>query len=161
MMTTGKMFAVPALVLILWAGGSLAGDFKAGAITVTDPWARATASRAKTGAAYLTLRNSGADPDRLIAVKSGVSRKTGLHQSLVESGIMKMQGVRAIDVPAKGQTMLKPGGFHVMFMGLKAPLKEGASFPLSLVFDKAGEITVTVRVMKAGAMGSMKMGHGK
>ena len=68
-----------------------------------------------------------------------------------------MRPVSTIDVKPKGQTMLKPGGLHVMLIGLKQPLKQGESFPLTLTFEKAGELDVSVVVEKAGAMGGMKM----
>ncbi len=114
---------------------------------------------AKSGGAFMTIRNKGGDGDRLVAAKTPVSQKTELHRSLMEDGVMKMRAVGAIDVPAGGMAMLKPGGYHVMFMGLQAPLKEGASFPLTLVFEKAGEIEIEVKIGKAGAMGGMKMKH--
>jgi len=134
---------------------------KSGGVTVEAPWARATATKARTGAAFMTLRNATAKADRLIAVKSAVARKTELHQSLIEGGIMKMRHVRVLDVPAGGMAVLKPGGHHVMFIGLKSPLREGTAFPLTLVFETAGEIQVTVKVMKAGAQGSNKGGANK
>jgi len=126
-------------------------------ITVEVPWARASAGMAKTGAAYATIKNVGRHADRLIGVRSSVAKKTGIHKTLVEDGVMKMRAADVIEVPAGGMVMLKPGGYHVMFMGLEHPLKEGASFPLTLVFEKAGEIDVNVRVMKVGTMEGMKM----
>ncbi len=144
---------------LLWSVETRAADHKIGDITVVQPWARATASLAKTGAAFLTIKNGGAQVDRLIGVRSAVAKKTELHQSLMENGLMKMRPAGAIEVPAGGMVMLKPGSYHVMFMGLKAPLKKGASFPLTLVFEKAGEIEVEAHVMKIGAMGGMKMKH--
>ena len=153
------VFAVLVAAFSFWSADTKADDYRVGEIAVVHPWARATASTAKTGAAFMIIRNGGADADRLVGVSSSVSRKAGLHKSLIEDGIMKMRPADVIDVPAGGMVMLKPGSYHVMFMGLKGPLKEGDSFPLSLVFEKAGEIEVMVTVMKAGAMGSMKMKH--
>ena len=133
-----------------WAAGMMAHDSKIGDIEIVQPWARVSAG--KTGAAYLTLVNGGAGEDRLVAVRSSVARKTGLHQSLMEDGIMKMQPVKAIALPPGGTVALKPGGYHVMFMGLKAPFREGDVVALTLVFEKAGEIEIMVPVRKAGAM---------
>jgi len=133
----------------------------AGNIEVTDAWARASAKMARAGAAFLTIKNTGG-ADRLIAAKSGVSKKTQLHTHIKDGEIMKMRHIEAISVPASGMAMLKPGGDHVMFMGLSSPFKEGSKFPLTLVFEKAGEVTTHVMVKGVAAMSSgAKMNHGK
>ena len=130
--------------------------WKAGDIEVHQPWARASAtSMAKSGGAYLMLKNAGSADDKLVSVESDVARKTEIHQSSMQDGTMIMRPVDSIDVPAGGGAELKPGGYHIMFMGLKAPFKEGDSFPLTLNFAKSGSVTVTVHIMKAGAMGAM------
>ncbi|MDP6814975.1 MAG: copper chaperone PCu(A)C [Alphaproteobacteria bacterium] len=149
------------LVAAVWLSpaAAMAGEFKLGDIAVVQPWARATPKLAKTGAAFMTIRNTGGEADRLLAVRGAISKKAGIHQSMMEAGIMKMRPAGAIEVPAGGMAMLKPGGYHVMFMGLHAPLQEGASFPLTLVFEKAGELRVDVMVMKIGARSGMKMKH--
>ncbi len=137
-----------------------AGSQGNGTIVVENPWARASAGSAKSGGAFMTIKNRGKEADRLIAAKSPVAKRASLHQTLIKDGVMKMRPAGAIDVPAGGMVMLKPGSYHVMFMGLREPLKKGATFPLALTFEKAGEIVVTVSVRKAGAMngmGGMKM----
>ncbi|NVK17562.1 MAG: copper chaperone PCu(A)C [Methylocystaceae bacterium] len=132
----------------------------AGDLVVEDVWARASAGMARAGAAFMTIKNSG-EADKLIAAKADVSKKVELHTHIHENGIMKMRQVDHI-MAAKGMTMLEPGSYHVMFMGLNAPLEEGKSFPLTLVFEKAGEINVTVDIKSPGAMGKMKkMNHGQ
>jgi len=132
----------------LWAAAAGATD-----ISVSDAWARASAGPARAGAAFMMIMNKGA-ADRLVAAKSDVGARTELHTHIKEGEIMRMRRIEAVDVPAGGVAMLKPGGHHVMFMKLKAPLKEGTTFPLTLTFEKAGDITVTVAVKKAGAMGA-------
>lgn len=123
-------------------------------IDVTAPWARASAGgMAKAGAAFLTIKNAGAADDRLVGAKADVSGKVELHTHIKEGDLMKMRQVHAIDVPAGKTVALQPGGLHVMFMGLKAPFKEGDHFPLTLVFEKAGDVTVDVAVEGAGAKG--------
>lgn len=129
---------------------------QADGIAVEAPFARASAGPVKNGAAYLTLRNDGGEDDRLVAARAPVADRVELHTHLHENGVMRMRQVEAIEVPAGGMAMLKPGGDHVMLMGLKAPLKEGESFPLTLIFEKAGEITVDVAISGVGAM----QGHG-
>jgi hypothetical protein len=153
------LFSVLAAACLLWSANAKADGHKSGGIEVAHPWARATASTTKTGAAFMIIRNGGAGMDRLVGVSASVSKKAGLHKSFLENGIMKMRPAGSIEVLAGGMVALKPGGYHVMFMGLGKPFKEGDSFPLTLVFKKAGKIGVTVTIMKAGAMGGMKMKH--
>ena len=132
---------------------------RAAEIEVVAPWARASAGMAGAGAAFMDIKNGGA-ADRLVAASAGVSKSVELHTHIKEGEVMKMRQVEAIDVPAGGMVHLKPGGLHVMFIGLKAPLKEGETFPLTLTFEQAGDMTVDVDVKAPGAMGSMH-GHGK
>ncbi|MDF1790572.1 MAG: copper chaperone PCu(A)C, partial [Thalassobaculaceae bacterium] len=112
------------------------------------------------GAAYLTIRNAGGSVDRLVAASTPVADRAELHTHLKDGDVMKMRAIEAVEVPADGMAMLAPGGDHLMLMGLKAPLKEGESFPITLVFEKAGEMTVTVAVGGVGAMeGQSGSGH--
>lgn len=119
-------------------------------IAVTDAFSRASAPTAKAGAAFLTIKIS-EGADRLISASSPVSEKVELHTHLMEDGIARMRPVAAIDVTADAPAVLKPGGLHIMLIGLKAPLKQGESFPLTLNFEKAGPVAVTVPVQAAGA----------
>lgn len=153
MKKTISLIAVLAAVIMVLTTEVFAGD-----ITVENPWARASAGKVKTGAAFLTIKNGGTTLDKLIAARSPVSKKTQIHQSLMEDGIMKMRHVKAIEVPPGGMIMLKPGGYHIMFMGLKEPLKKGGTLHLTLVFEKAGEVEVMAKIMKAGAKGAMDHG---
>jgi periplasmic copper chaperone A len=144
--------------LVLCAGiGHAALAQTAGSIEVTHAWARATAATAKTGAAYLTLVNKGASDDRLVAIAGTVAAKPELHVTSAENGVMKMRPLPAVEVKAGAQAELKPGGMHIMLIGLAAPLKEGQTFPLTLTFEKAGKVEVTFTVEKAGAMGGGAM----
>ncbi len=147
-----------AMLLTAFCGPVFADDMKMnpvakiGDIAVLEAWARATP--VKTGGAYLTLRNDGATADRLVDASTDVAEMAHLHQSIKENGVEKMRGVEGIDLPPHATVMLKPGGYHVMLMGLTKPLKAGESFPLKLTFQKAGTGTVTVSVKAAGASGS-------
>ncbi|MCW8970600.1 MAG: copper chaperone PCu(A)C [Rhodospirillales bacterium] len=133
---------------------TFASPASAGDIMVKDPWARASAGMARAGAAFMVLMNKSGAADQLVDAKADISAKVELHTHIMEEGVMKMRQVPAIDVPANGMAALQPGGDHVMFMGLNAPLKEGDTFPLTLVFKNAGEVTVDVTVKTAGAMGA-------
>ena len=147
------LLAALALVLAGIAAPAMAADFKAGPLVVSDPWIRASASRAmKTGAAFAVLSNEGDAMDRLIAAESPVADRVELHTHLMEGGVMKMRQVKAIEVHPGTPTVLQPGGLHIMFIGLHAPLQEGATVPLTLVFEKAGRLVISAPVMAAGAM---------
>jgi copper(I)-binding protein len=128
-------------------------------IKIEGAFARASAGPVRNGAAYLTITNTGGAADRLIGAEADVSTRVELHTHRKEGEVMRMRKVEAIDVPAGGTATLQPGGNHVMFMGLKEPLKEGESFPLTLMFETAGSIEVMVTVGPAGAM-RPESGHG-
>ncbi len=115
-------------------------------LTIEAPFARASIGQAKNGAAYLTIKNQGPTADRLIGVRADVSNRVELHTHDHKGGVVRMRAVEGINVPAGGQATLKPGGDHIMFMGLKAPLGKGTDVPITLVFEKAGTITVTIPV---------------
>ena len=129
----------------LGVGSAWAGD-----ITVVDPFARASSAVAQAGAAFMTIRNGGA-ADRLVKAETPASERTELHTVTRDGDVMRMRMLEWIDVPAGGEATLRPGGLHVMLLGLRQPLKEGATVPLTLVFEKAGAITVEVPVKGAGA----------
>ncbi|MEK9969702.1 MAG: DUF1775 domain-containing protein [Ferrovibrio sp.] len=131
--------------------GGMAMPAKAGDIAVEQPFARATP--AKVGGVFLTLKNSGTTADKLLKAASPVAEAVELHTHVKDGDAMRMRPVENIPVPAKGETALQPGGYHIMMIGLKQALKEGESFPLTLTFEKAGSVTVTVPVQKAGATG--------
>lgn len=119
-------------------------------IEVENAWTRATAPNAKTGAAYMVLKNNGSTDDKLIGAESDVAKKTQIHTAEMKDGMMNMHRVEFILVPGGGSAELKPGGYHVMMMGLKQPLKEGREVHITLKFENAGEIKVTAPVKKAG-----------
>ena len=125
-----------------------AHSFKLGAIEIGHPYARATAPGQPSGGGYLSLSNAGAN-DRLLSASAEVSKAVELHTMTMEGDVMRMRQVDAIELPAGKKVELKPGGLHIMFIGLKAPLKQGDKFPLKLKFEKAGEVTVEVSVEAA------------
>ncbi len=133
-----------------------AQEFKLGSIAIARPYARATVPGQPAGGGFLTLDNKGAD-DRLLSASAGVSGAVELHSMSMDGDVMRMRQVDAIELPAGKTVALKPGGLHIMFIGLKAPLKAGDSFPLKLKFEKAGEVTVQMTVEPPG-MDSMPKG---
>lgn len=134
-----------------------AKDIKIGDLTIDHPWARASAGKAKNGAAYLTIINKGYEADNLVKVVSPAARTASLHNNIMEGQIMKMVPVKAITARPGKPAMLKPGGLHIMLMGLKRPLKEGEMLPITLTFEKAGSVDVMFMVKKVGSMGGMDM----
>ena len=146
------MKKISVIFAALLAATAFAQDAKIGNITVDHPWARATPGAVKNSAAFMVFDNKGA-ADKLISVTGDVAREIQIHSMITEAGVMKMREIKALDIPANGKAELKPGGFHVMLIGLKDGLKEGEKFPLKLKFEKAGELTVVVTAEKPGAQG--------
>ncbi len=151
----------PAALAQMSHGMSDDGHKMAG-VKVSHAWARASAKMARTGAAYVTLENAGAMPDKLVSASAPVADKVELHTHIKDGAVMKMREVESIEVGPHAKVMLKPGGLHIMMIGLKEQLKKGSHFPLTLDFEKAGKVTVDVAIEGPGAMGmgGMKMeGH--
>jgi copper(I)-binding protein len=98
------------------------------------------------GAAYMTIRNTGSTPDKLIKAQSDVAKTVELHTVIDNNGVMEMRPVASIEVPANGETQLKPGGFHVMLIGLKHDLKAGDKVEITLQFETAGTLQVQADV---------------
>jgi copper(I)-binding protein len=129
---------------------ALTGMASAATVTVTDPFSRATAPTAKTGAAFMTLGLDQGD-DKLLSVSSPVAEKAELHTHVMTNGVAQMRPVDIIPLAAGAPVELKPGGLHVMLIGLKTPLKAGDMVPLTLHFEKAGDVAVSVPVKGPGA----------
>jgi hypothetical protein len=128
------------------------------AIAVQQPWARATPGGAKTGVVYMTIVNSGGADDQLVAASTPIAVEAQLHQTSMDNGVIKMRPIAALDLKAGATVKLAPGGYHLMLVNLKQPLKDGDSFPLTLTFAKSGKQDVQVTVAKIGAMQPDAMG---
>jgi len=115
-------------------------------IQIDDAWSRATLGQSRTGAAYMTLATGATSADRLLSASTAVAGKVELHNHIVVGNVAQMRPVDAIEVAPGSPTVLQPGGLHIMLVDLKAPLQAGTSFPLTLVFEKAGAVTVDVAV---------------
>ncbi|SDL80801.1 copper chaperone PCu(A)C [Aliiruegeria lutimaris] len=129
-------------------------------IEIKDAYARAAMPNAKAGAAFMQIVNTGSQSDRLVGATSGIAMKTELHTHISDgNGIMKMVHVEeGFPIPAGGMHMLKRGGDHVMFMGLKGPMNDGESVTVTLSFEKAGDVTVEIPIDLQRKEGEMKMG---
>lgn len=155
---TGTM-AGALLLLGLCAPPLAAHETDAGVLRIDHAWARATAGMAKVGAAYLTVINDGAEMDRLVGAATPVAAKAQLHTVVMEGGVMSMRPVDAVEVHPGEPVVLRPGGIHVMLMGLKEPLTEGETFLLLLTFEHGGPVEVEITVQKAGSMGPEPHAH--
>jgi copper(I)-binding protein len=112
-------------------------------------WARPTAGPASAGAVWFTVTNDG-PADQLIGASTPVAASAGVHETIDDNGVMKMRPVPSLTLDTGKPVTLKPGGYHVMLMGLKSPLKAGDSFPLTITFAHAPPQTVTVKVEAGG-----------
>lgn len=156
-----KRAAGAALFTLFSIAGAHAHGGRAGDIEITHPFATPTPSGASHGAAYIaTLANTGQQPDRLLRASAAVAQRTEIHTMAVDAGgVMRMREVDYITIAPGASLKMRPGeGFHFMLIGLKQPLKEGDSFPLTLEFERGGktEVKVIVQVPKAGAMAEHK-----
>jgi copper(I)-binding protein len=129
-----------------------AHEFKLGDIQIIHPFARATVPGQSSGSAYLKLENKGKTDDKLIEVQSPIAKSVELHEMQMSGDVMKMREVKGVEIKAEKTVNMQPGGgYHIMLIGLKKPLKPGDKFPLSLKFEKAGEIDVVVIVDAAAS----------
>jgi copper(I)-binding protein len=146
---------IPAFIVCgLAFGASAAGakDFTRGAITVVGPWLRATPPRAPVAGGYMTIRNSGAAPDRLTGASVDFAKKGDVHEMTMDKGVMKMRALpNGLEIKPGQSVTLSPSSFHIMFMGLKRQIKEGETIPGAVDFEKAGTIAVQFTVESIGA----------
>ena len=141
------------LPLLLLSGGMAHSQTAArNSIVIESPWSRATPAGAKNGAIYATVINNGNSDDRLVGAATPVGGQVQFHSVVEENGVSRMRELPNIDVRLGAKVTFSPGGMHIMVVGLKEPLKEGQSFPMTLTFEKAGKIEVMVPVAKVGAM---------
>ena len=147
------MLAVSALTsaLVLAAGPGAKHEYEFGSLRIDRPIARATPPGAKTGAVFFTIDNAGNTTDRLLHASTPVAAGVALHQMAQAGGMMTMRAVPSLEIRPGGRLELGPGGYHLMLVDLKQPLKTGDRFPLVLTFEHTGTVTTTVLVEDMGA----------
>jgi periplasmic copper chaperone A len=139
------------IVAALISGSATAADYKIGAIEIMAPWSRATPKGVASAIGYMTIKNTGTTPDRLVGGSVDFARGFQLHSMVMEGDVSKMRDLEGVDV-APGQTIeFKPGGSHVMFVGLERPLAEGEHVKGTLVFAHAGTVQIEYDVQGIGA----------
>jgi copper(I)-binding protein len=136
-----------------------AREVSAGALRIANAWTRAMRAGG-TGAGFMTIRNTGSTPDRLLSARSPLATVMELHTHIRDGDVMRMRPVPAIDLPPGQEVRLVPGGFHLMLIGLTAALEQGGGVPVTLVFERAGEVEIRLAVESAGARGAGHGGHG-
>ena len=154
--------AAAIMITVLAAASALANDYTIGNLEIEHPYARATLPGAPVSGGYMIIRNKGNEADRLIAGSAGFAGKVEIHEMKMDGDVMKMREIDGgLEIPAGGEVILKPGGYHVMFMGLSEQLQEGETRKATLTFEKAGTIEVdfSVEVVKPGSMKHGNMDH--
>ncbi|NEW87175.1 copper chaperone PCu(A)C [Rhodopseudomonas sp. WA056] len=163
-----RSVASVAIATVLSTAAVQAAEVKAGDLVISKSWSRATPGGAKVAGGFLTIENKGSSADRLVAGSADIAGKVEIHEMSMDNGVMKMRPLDnglAIE-PGKTVTLM-PGSYHIMLMDLKGPLKQGDKVPVTLEFEKAGKVQLTLDVEGVGAKapgdagGSMmKMDHG-
>ena len=157
---TRRAVMAAAVATVALTGAAVAHDYKAGTLQIDHPWSRATPGGASVAAGYLVVKNTGTAPDRLISATVPFAGRVEIHEMAMKDGVMVMRPIPdGLTIPAGGSVELKPGGYHIMFMDLKSPLKEGTSVDGTLTFEKAGSVPVKFQVEGLGASGSAHPGH--
>jgi len=144
-------FVCVLLSVLFLSSPALAHEEKSEHLTISHPWSRATAPSQKVGAVFMTITTNGNNTDRLIGAQSPDAETVQIHGHTMDNGIMRMRPVDGIPVPADGEAVLAPGGFHIMLIGLKAPLFEETVIPLTLIFETAGQVEIEAVIEAAGA----------
>ena len=147
--------SVALLALVAFYDGStLAQQSKAGDLLLSHAWARATPGGAKVGGGYLTIENKGVTADRLIGGSADIAGKVQVHEMAMNNGVMTMRPVdKGLTIEPGKTVKLAPGGLHLMLLDLKSPLKQGDKVPLTLEFERAGKVSLSLEVQGIGAQG--------
>ena len=164
MLSIVRSIACAAVLASLFTATAQAQEVKAGDLVISQAWSRATPGGAKIAGGYLTIDNKGNTPDRLVSIAGEVAGKVEIHEMAMNNGVMTMRPLdKGLPIEPGKTVKLAPGGYHLMLMDLKAPLKQGDKVPLTLKFEKAGEVKLALDVQAVGvqapATGGDHSGH--
>ncbi|WP_181700092.1 copper chaperone PCu(A)C [Chthonobacter albigriseus] len=155
------LLALALAVFLAIAAAASAHSVKVGTLELKHPWARATPEGAKVAGGFTTIVNTGTEPDRLVSGTATFAGRVEIHEMAMEGDVMRMRPLpEGIEIPAGGEVALKPGSFHLMFLDLKAGLKEGERVKGTLTFEKAGTVDVEFAVEAVAAGAGKKDDHG-
>jgi copper(I)-binding protein len=161
MKNTVTMLACAAALFVWFAAAASAEEIKAGDLVISQAWSRSTPGGAKVAGGYLTIENKGSAPDRLVGGASDIAAKVEVHEMAMNNGVMTMRALETGLPIEPGKTVkLAPGGYHLMLMELKSPLKQGDKVPLTLEFEKAGKVSLSLDVQSVGAQAPADGDHG-
>jgi copper(I)-binding protein len=141
-----------AMLAYFVAAPALAEEVRAGDLVVSQAWSRATPGGAKVGGGYLTIDNKGSAPDRLIGGSADIADRVQIHEMATNNGVMTMRPLdNGLSIEPGKTVKLAPGGYHLMLLDLKSPLKQGDKVPVTLEFEKAGKVRLSLDVQGVGA----------
>lgn len=147
-------------LLLTGCGVASADDVKAGDLVISQAWSRATPGGAKVAGGYVTIENKGTAPDRLIGGSADIAGKFEIHEMAMDNGVMKMRPLdKGLTIEPGKTVKFAPGSYHLMLEQLKKPLKQGDKVPLTLEFEKAGKVAVSLDVQGVGAQAPGDAGH--
>lgn len=145
----GFLAAAAAACVVLAAAPAAGHSYELGDLRVRHPWVRATAPGATVAAGYLEIHNSGRQPDRVVGASTPAAERVEFHVQERDGDVLKMRELKDFEVPARRRLTLRPGGSHLMIVGLKQPLAKGARVPLTLRFERAGELKIELEIQPA------------
>src|SRR6267142_3813909 len=149
-----RALATAVLFATLLAAPARAQEVRAGDLVITQAWSRATPGGAKVAGGYLTIENKGSAADRLIGGSADVADKVQVHEMATTNGVMTMRPLdKGLSIGPGKTVKLTPGGYHLMLLDLKSPLKQGDKVPVTLEFERAGKVKLTFDVQGVGAKG--------
>jgi Uncharacterized protein conserved in bacteria len=144
--------ALVAAATLAFALPAQAHDITVGPLQLNGPFTRATLPNAPVAGGFFTIVNTGTEDDRLVSAASDIARETQIHEMALEGDVMRMRQLAdGIPIPAGQTVVLAPGGYHIMFMGLNRALSEGETVPVTLKFEKAGEVLLDLHVEAVAA----------
>src|SRR5712672_3747278 len=152
--------AIACVLVYFLSAPALAEEVKAGDLVITQAWSRATPGGAKVGGGYLTIQNKGSAADRLIGGSADVADKVQVHEMATTNGVMTMRPLdKGLSIEPGKTVKLAPGGHHLMLLDLKSPLKQGDKVPVTLEFERAGKVKLSLDVQGVGATGPGSAGN--
>jgi copper(I)-binding protein len=152
MNSLSRILTCAAVAVTLFTASARAEEVKAGDLVITQAWSRATPNGAKIAGGYLTIENKGAAPDRLVGGSGDIAGKVEVHEMATKDGVMTMRPLdKGLTIEPGKSVKLAPGGYHLMMFDLKGQLKQGDKVPVTLEFEKAGKVKLSLDVQGVGA----------